>query len=58
LICAGCNPKSQEEVEQIKKLGLIGGHAYSVSRIEKIEDKNKNEVILLNLRNPWGKFEW
>jgi hypothetical protein len=45
-------------VEQIKKLGLIGGHAYSVSRIEKVIDRNRNEVTLMNLRNPWGKFEW
>ena len=33
--------------------GLIAGHAYSIIRVEEIGN-NK----LLQLRNPWGKFEW
>jgi hypothetical protein len=33
--------------------GLIPGHAYSV-----IAAKEANGHKLLNIRNPWGRFEW
>lgn len=33
--------------------GLVAGHAYSIIRVEEIWDHK-----LLQLRNPWGKFEW
>ena len=33
--------------------GIVAGHAYSILRIEEIGD-----VKLLQLRNPWGRFEW
>jgi hypothetical protein len=42
-----------EEPEAPKNKGLIPGHAYSV-----IIAKEANGVKLLNVRNPWGKFEW
>ena len=33
--------------------GLVPGHAYSV-----IKAVEANDVRLLNIRNPWGRFEW
>lgn len=33
--------------------GLVSGHAYSV-----IQVKEGQGVKLLNIRNPWGQFEW
>lgn len=33
--------------------GLVPGHAYSI--IKTVEAK---DVRLLNIRNPWGRFEW
>ena len=33
--------------------GIVAGHAYSVLRVEEI-----GNTKLLQLRNPWGKFEW
>lgn len=33
--------------------GLIAGHAYSVITAKEIKGNR-----LLNLRNPWGDFEW
>ena len=36
-----------------KQGGLVPGHAYSVIQVKEYED-NK----LLNIRNPWGSFEW
>jgi hypothetical protein len=34
--------------------GLVSGHAYSIIQVKETEDGHK----LLNIRNPWGKFEW
>jgi hypothetical protein len=36
-----------------QKGGLVPGHAYSV--ISAVEKKG---IRLLNIRNPWGQFEW
>lgn len=33
--------------------GLVPGHAYSIIRIVEVEN-----VRLLNIYNPWGRFEW
>ena len=33
--------------------GLIAGHAYSI-----IQVKDYKGIQLLNIRNPWGTFEW
>lgn len=36
-----------------KKSGLVPGHAYSI-----IQAHDYNKHKLLNIRNPWGQFEW
>ena len=36
-----------------KSNGIVAGHAYSILRVEEI-----GNVKLLQLRNPWGRFEW
>jgi hypothetical protein len=36
-----------------QKGGLVPGHAYSI-----IIAKEYNEIKLVNIRNPWGSFEW
>jgi len=36
-----------------KETGIVPGHAYSVIQIKEYDD-----VRLLNIRNPWGQFEW
>ena len=36
-----------------KGTGIVSGHAYSLLRAVE-----HNGVRLLNIRNPWGKFEW
>lgn len=43
---AGSAPKVNDS-------GLVPGHAYSI--IQAVEYKN---IKLLNIRNPWGNFEW
>jgi calpain-15 len=37
--------------------GLVAGHAYSLIDARKFTVKKK-EVRLVQLRNPWGSFEW
>ena len=36
-----------------QETGIVPGHAYSV-----IAAKDYNKVRLLQIRNPWGHFEW
>jgi len=40
------------------KFGLVDGHCYSLLRAVEVTDDSGNPVKLLNLRNPWGKFEF
>ncbi len=37
-----------------KKGGLVPGHAYALITVK----KTVNGTRLLNIRNPWGTFEW
>jgi len=41
------------EGEVKKDSGLVAGHAYSV-----LDAKRFSECTLIQLRNPWGTFEW
>lgn len=54
---SGGTPGVDEYTESGKgpqnKGGLIPGHAYSI-----IQAKEYNGHRLLNIRNPWGNFEW
>lgn len=36
-----------------KEGGLVPGHAYSVIQIKEVQGHR-----LINIRNPWGAFEW
>jgi len=36
-----------------EKIGIIGGHAYSLISVHRYGD-----IKLVKLRNPWGKHEW
>lgn len=37
------------------KAGLVPGHAYSIIQVKHHEEE---DIKLINIRNPWGKFEW
>ncbi|XP_035714193.1 calpain clp-1-like [Folsomia candida] len=42
-----------------RSLGIIGGHAYSITSCETIEFKNGQETACIRIRNPWGnEVEW
>ena len=57
-MAAGCDSKDPAESAAIKSLGLVTEHSYGIIRAERVQDKNGDEVELVQLRNPWGKFEW
>lgn len=38
--------------------GLVPSHAYSVLGIYDLVQEDQKKVVLLKLRNPWGKVEW
>jgi calpain-15 len=41
----------------LEEMGLIGNHSYGILDIKSIETLDGPEQ-LINLRNPWGDFEW
>ena len=42
----------------LKEVGLVEGHAYSILDFLKITTSQNNEVFLFKIRNPWAKEEW
>lgn len=55
IMCAGI---SGDNEEQDKDLGLVAGHAYGLIKAATVKDKSGQEVNIVQLRNPWGSFEW
>uniref|UniRef100_A0A8C8S1G6 Calpain-9 n=1 Tax=Pelusios castaneus TaxID=367368 RepID=A0A8C8S1G6_9SAUR len=55
----GCSidTSSAAESEARTPLGLIKGHAYSVTGIDEVSYRGR-KVHLIRLRNPWGQVEW
>ena len=52
-----------EEVEKLsaadmKRVGLVDAHAYSLIAAKEITNDQGKPVRLLQIRNPWGKKEW
>lgn len=39
-------------------MGLVPEHCYGIIKAARIKDKKKKMVELVQLRNPWGNFEW
>uniref|UniRef100_A0A8B9Q1J8 Calpain-9 n=1 Tax=Apteryx owenii TaxID=8824 RepID=A0A8B9Q1J8_APTOW len=55
----GCSIDISSAVESEAKtpFGLIKGHAYSVTGIDKVSYRGL-KVQLIRIRNPWGQVEW
>jgi calpain-15 len=45
-------------IKDLKTVGLISDHAYSVISVHEIDNKMHQKLQLLKLRNPWGHQEW
>ena len=53
-----CFTYSTEVTEEQKEEGIVSGHAYTILDAREVVDSRKNPQRLLQIRNPWGKFEW
>lgn len=58
--------KRKEDMEKPIEMGLVMGHAYSVTAVKKVTMKgtglfsflNREKLPMIRLRNPWGGSEW
>lgn len=53
LLVVSCSASPSDK----ERLGLVGHHAYSILGMHSIFEED-NEIHLVELRNPWGWFEW
>jgi hypothetical protein len=53
-----CFTKSTQIREEKSTTGIVSGHAYSILDVQEIIDSRGQRAKLLQIRNPWGKFEW
>ncbi|XP_075040426.1 calpain-6 [Mixophyes fleayi] len=65
LICCHLKAPSYNDMENVTPMGLVKGHAYSVTEIKKISLGEKtlcfgkiSKLYMVRMRNPWGVREW
>ena len=58
IMAAGIAQDDEAEIAQLKALGLVGQHSYGLIAVAEVNDKNGKPTKLVQLRNPWGNFEW
>ncbi|KAG9286403.1 hypothetical protein G9A89_014569 [Geosiphon pyriformis] len=60
LMSCSINALEEELPEERLPNGLIIGHTYGITEIQKLKHNwcGKKEVLLLRLHNPWGEIEW
>ncbi len=54
----GCGTNNAEGSANLKEVGLVGGHAYSILDVREAITKTAETVRLLRVRNPHGCTEW
>ena len=42
----------------LQDVGLVQGHAYSLTGVTEVTTSDSTVVQLVRIRNPWGDFEW
>lgn len=45
-------------MEEKGEQGIVSGHAYTILDVQNVIDSKGNPRRILQIRNPWGKFEW
>ncbi|CAG8601972.1 7274_t:CDS:2 [Ambispora leptoticha] len=60
LMSCSINALDEERIEERLPNGLIIGHSYGITQIQKLRYnwRDKKEVLLFRLHNPWGEVEW
>ena len=56
MIC--CQTKHQSDKQKYDDLGLVPGHAYALLSAEEVTSSAGKLTKIVQLRNPWGDFEW
>lgn len=50
----GCAPKNDQHLSTLfERLGLVQGHAYSITCVKEIQLSNNQKLPMVRLRNPW-----
>ena len=49
---------TEASAEMLEELGLVAQHSYGLLKAVEITDMFGDQVRLVQLRNPWGNFEW
>jgi len=63
---AGWQVETASEMEKPTEVGLVKGHAYSVTAVRKVALAGtgifnlfyQEKLAMVRLRNPWGESEW
>ena len=50
--------EDDQDAADMKGIGLVDGHAYSLISAKEITTLEGKTVRLCLIRNPWGKKEW
>ncbi|CAH1244477.1 CAPN5 [Branchiostoma lanceolatum] len=68
LLTCSIRVTSRDEMEASTEMGLVKGHAYSVTAVKKVKvgDSgmlsgllgNQEKIYMIRMRNPWGQKEW
>ena len=58
VMAASINTTDSAWLDELRVRGLVGNHAYSLIGYHKVQDDDGTDVYLMQLRNPWGRFEW
>lgn len=53
-----CYTQGTHITEEQQSNGLVSGHAYSLLRAEEVAGSDGRRHKILQIRNPWGGFEW
>lgn len=53
-----CFTKSTEITEEKSGEGIVSGHAYTILDVREVVDSRGRPQRIIQIRNPWGKFEW
>lgn len=57
-IMAASAGSTEAQAEALEELGLVAQHSYGLLRVKEVTDAFGDKVRLVQLRNPWGDFEW
>lgn len=49
---------TEASADQLEELGLVAAHSYGLMKAVLVTDGFGDQVKLVQLRNPWGDFEW